>query len=109
FGPDREGEMRSRLVASFDRFIDVRTKGDPDIARLLRDLEIDIAVDLKGYTRNARPRILAHRPAPIQVSYMGHPATPAASYIDYILADKFVMPRDAAAQFSEQVVYLPDC
>ena len=109
FGPDRKCEMRSRLVSSFDHFIDVRAKGDPDIAMLLRELEIDIAVDLKGYTENARPGILAHRPAPIQVSYLGYPATSAASYIDYILADEFVIPRGTAAKFSEQVVYLPDC
>jgi predicted O-linked N-acetylglucosamine transferase (SPINDLY family) len=109
FGPDRKSEMRSRLVAGFDHFIDVRAMGDPEVGRLLRKLEIDIAIDLKGYSDNAREGILAQRPAPIQVNYLGYPGTSGASYIDYLLADGFVIPPGAAGGYSEKVVYLPDC
>ena len=109
FGRDKQDEMRSRLIAGFDRFIDVRGQGDADAARLLREREIDITVDLMGFTEGARPRILAHRPAPIQVNYLGYPGTMGAPYIDYIVADEFVIPNDDRACYSEQVVYLPDC
>jgi protein O-GlcNAc transferase len=107
FGPDRPSEMRSRLVAAFDRFVDVRLMSDIDVAKLVRELEIDIAVDLKGYTENARPGILAHRPAPVQVNYLGYPGTMGASYIDYIIADDFVIPRADALWYSEKIVWLP--
>jgi predicted O-linked N-acetylglucosamine transferase (SPINDLY family) len=108
-GPDRRSEMRSRLIAAFDRFVDVRRLSDADVARLLREAEADIAVDLKGFTQNCRPSILAHRPAPIQVNYLGYPGTMGAEYIDYIVADEFVIPRDHQIHYSEKVVYLPDC
>jgi predicted O-linked N-acetylglucosamine transferase (SPINDLY family) len=109
FGRDEHGEMRSRLMAGFDQFIDVRATDDAGVARLLREHEIDIAIDLKGYTEGARPGILAHRPAPIQVNYLGYPGTMGAPYIDYIIADEFVIPISDRAHYSEQVVYLADC
>jgi predicted O-linked N-acetylglucosamine transferase (SPINDLY family) len=71
-------------------------------------LEIDIAVDLKGYTQNCRPNILAFRPVPIQVNYLGYPGTMGAPFIDYILADRFVIPEEQRPFYSENVVYLPD-
>jgi predicted O-linked N-acetylglucosamine transferase (SPINDLY family) len=108
-GPDRRSEMRSRLIAAFDRFVDVRRVSDLEAARLLRDAEVDIAIDLKGFTQNCRPNILAHRPAPIQVNYLGYPGTLGAEYIDYILADEFVIPGDHQIHYSEKVVYLPGC
>jgi len=108
FGPDDGSATRARLVRAFDRFVDLRSLGDRDAARLLREAEIDIAVDLKGYTRGARPGILAHRPAPVQVSYLGYPGTVGADFLDYILADRIVLPEEHQAFFSEKVVYLPD-
>ncbi len=107
-GPDSPSAMRTRLVAAFDQFIDIGVMGDADAARLLRELEIDIVVDLKGFTENARLNILAHRPAPIQVNYLGYPGTMGASYIDYIIADERVIPQSDHAYYDEQVVYLPD-
>src|SRR5262249_40015983 len=94
FGPDDRSEMRARLGAAFDQFLDVRAKSDAEVARLLCELKVDIAVDLKGYTQEARPRILAHRPAPIQVNYLGFPGTMGADFIDYIIADEVVLPFD---------------
>jgi len=109
FGPDDGSPTRTRLKRAFDRFIDLRPMGDRDAARLLRDAEIDIAVDLKGYTRGARPGILAHRPAPVQAGYLGYPGTVGADFLDYFLADGIVLPKEEQAFFSERVVYLPDC
>jgi predicted O-linked N-acetylglucosamine transferase (SPINDLY family) len=109
FGPDDDSEMRSRLERGFDRFMDVRSKGNAEVARLLRELEVDIAVDLKGHTKGARPAILAYRPAPIQVNYLGYPGTMGVTFIDYMLADRFVLPQEDQACYTEKVVYLPDC
>jgi protein O-GlcNAc transferase len=108
FGPDPQDAMRRRLESAFDRFLDVRTMADRDIALLLRELEVDIAVDLMGYTNNCRPAILTPRPAPVQVNYIGFAGTMGAEYIDYIMADRFVIPESARSYYSEQVVYLPD-
>ena len=109
FGSDRNSEMRSRLLRSFEHFIDVRAKSDAEVAKLLEDLEIDVAADLMGYTWKSRPGILALRPAPIQVNYLGYPGTMGADFIDYIIADEFVIPRGEQHHYSEKVVYLPDC
>jgi predicted O-linked N-acetylglucosamine transferase (SPINDLY family) len=108
FGPDPQDDFRKRLENSFDRFLDVQTKNDRDIALLLKELEIDIAVDLMGYTNNCRPGILAARPAPVQVNYVGFAGTLGANYIDYILADRFVIPDEHVSFYTENVVYLPD-
>jgi predicted O-linked N-acetylglucosamine transferase (SPINDLY family) len=108
FGPNVADEARMRLVPAMDRFVDVTGRSDYAVAGLLKELEIDIAVDLKGYTRDARPGILAFRPAPVQVSYLGYPGTMAADFIDYIVADRFVIPEDQQGSYSEKVVYLPD-
>lgn len=108
FGPASQGEMRQRLIPAFDRFVDVRDYGDREVALLLRQWQIDIAIDLKGYTTSARPGILAHRPAPIQVNYLGYPGTMGVSHIDYILADKVVIPESDQHYYQEKIVYLPD-
>src|SRR6266849_5852484 len=108
FGVDDGSEMRSRLARSFDRFLDVRAMGDFDAARLLRDLEVDIVVDLMGYTGYSRPGILANRPSPIQVGYLGYPGTLGADVNDYVLADKFVLPEENHGFYSEKIVTLPE-
>jgi predicted O-linked N-acetylglucosamine transferase (SPINDLY family) len=108
FGPDSQGAMRQRLLRSFDRFVDVRTKSDREAAALLREMEIDVAVDLKGFTTDGRPGILAHRPAPVQVNYLGFPGSMGVEYIDYILADRCVIPDEHQYFYSEKVVWLPD-
>jgi protein O-GlcNAc transferase len=70
---------------------------------------VDIAVDLKGFTTDCRPGILAHRPVPIQVNYLGYPGTMGADFIDYVIADEVVLPFDLQPFFTEQIVHLPDC
>jgi len=108
FGPIVNDEMRQRLIKSFDQFIEVGRKSDLEIANLSRDLNIDIAVDLKGFTQDARTGIFAHRAAPIQVNYLGYPGTLGADYIDYIIADKTLIPPEYQSFYSEMVVYLPN-
>ena len=108
YGPDDHSPMRQRLMRGFDRFVDVQSRGDEETARLLREMEVDIAIDLKGYTTGARPEILSYRPAPVQVSYLGFPGTMAAPFIDYIIADRWVLPEADRPYYAEQVVYLPD-
>jgi protein O-GlcNAc transferase len=108
FGPDIQDEMRARVSAAFYQFIDVCDRSDKEVAQLSRDLGIDIAVDLKGYTKDSRPGIFACRAAPIQVNYLGYPGTMAASYMDYIIADRVVIPEESQAYYVEKVVYLPD-
>ena len=100
--------MRDRLKRTFDRFIDVEMQSPLETAKLLRSLEIDIAVDLMGFTAGGRAKIFALRPAPIQINYLGFPATMGATYIDYILADRYVIPEEMQAHYSEKIVYLPD-
>ncbi|RXZ36522.1 tetratricopeptide repeat protein [Oxalobacteraceae bacterium CAVE-383] len=107
FGLDQFSDLTKDIRSSFDQFIDVKGKTNHEAAALLRDLEIDIAVDLKGYTFNARPEILAYRPAPIQVNYLGYPGTMGVDFIDYLIADKFVIPEDEQAFYSESIVTLP--
>jgi protein O-GlcNAc transferase len=108
FGPDDGSSMRARLESAFERFIDVREQSDAAVAKLLSDNEVDIAVDLMGPTQNARPAILSNRPAPIQVNYLGYAGSSGSDYIDYILADRIVIPEDEHVFFSEKVIYLPD-
>ena len=108
-GPDDRSEMRTRLRGAFHRFADVRARSDVEVARLLRALEIDIAVDLKGYTGSARTEILAYRPAPVQVNYLGYPGTMDLPFIDYIIADPTVLPYEHRDRFAEKIAYLPHC
>jgi predicted O-linked N-acetylglucosamine transferase (SPINDLY family) len=108
FGSDIQDEMRARLVLAFDHFIDIRLQSDKDVAQLSRELGIDIAIDLKGYTTGARPRIFSYRAAPIQVSYLGYPGTLGASYMDYLIADQILIPAESQAYYSEKIAYLPN-
>ena len=92
FGPDKNDEMRQRLIHAVDVFDDVKEMSDKDIALLARQDKIDIAVDLKGFTKDQRTGIFAYCAAPIQISYLGYPGTMGADFIDYIIADKVVIP-----------------
>ena len=107
-GPDDGSEMRERLKRGFDRFIDARAKSDVEVAATLRDLGIDIAIDMSGYMNFARPGILALRPAPVQVNFLGYPGTLGGACMDYIIADPFLVPEEHAAFYLERLVYLPD-
>jgi predicted O-linked N-acetylglucosamine transferase (SPINDLY family) len=108
FSPDDRSPMQMRLMRAFNRFIDVKKQSEKEIAQLIADLEVDIAIDLMGYTDDARTGIFAFRPAPVQVSYMGYPGTLGTDFHDYIVADDIVAPPEAKAFFSEKIAALPD-
>ncbi|WP_251374578.1 hypothetical protein [Polynucleobacter sp. es-EL-1] len=108
FGPISNDGMRLRLKKAFDNFIEVGNKSDIEIARLSRDLEVDIAIDLKGFTKDSRTGVFSYRAAPIQVNYLGYPGTMGAEYIDYIIADKTLIPTEFQSGYSEKVIYLPN-
>ena len=108
FGSNNPSEMLTRLQDSFDQFIDVKDQSDVDVAKLLKRLEVDIAVDLMGYTQDSRTEILALRSSPIQVNYLGYPGTMGTEYIDYIIGDRFVIPDMQRQHYSEKIIYLPD-
>jgi predicted O-linked N-acetylglucosamine transferase (SPINDLY family) len=107
-GPDDNSKIRVRLTKAFDSFSDVRLLSDEEIASQIKHNEIDILVDLKGFTQDARTGIFAHRPAPIQVNYLGYPGTMGGNYIDYIIADQTLIPLLHQQDYSEKIVYLPN-
>jgi protein O-GlcNAc transferase len=109
FGPDDGSAMRARIGDAFDHFEDVRGRSDAEVAALLKARETEIAVDLNGHTAGARTGIFAWRPAPVQVNYLVYPGTIGADFVDYILADRIVLPTDQQAFFREKIVHLPDC
>jgi protein O-GlcNAc transferase len=101
-------ETNLRLRKGFDRFIDVDELTDREIAQLARELEIDIAIDLAGLTKHSRTGIFSYRAAPIQVNWLGYPGTIGADYIDYIVADKIIIPETHQQFYNEKIVYLPN-
>lgn len=107
FGADTQDSLRKRLELAFDRFVDVKDKTDQEIVALVKEMEIDIAVDLTGFTEGCRTNIFAMRAAPIQVNYLGYPGTMAAEYMDYIIADPTLIPDEQQCHYSEKVAYLP--
>lgn len=107
-GIDDNSSLRSRFKNAFSQFIDVRTRKSWEIAELIRSLEVDILVDLAGYTADSRTDVFAYRPAPVQVNYLGYPGSLGVDYFDYILADRVVIPEAHQPFYSEKVAYLPD-
>jgi predicted O-linked N-acetylglucosamine transferase (SPINDLY family) len=107
-GIDDNSLLRSRFKNAFSQFIDVRTRKSWEIAELIRNLEVDILVDLAGYTADSRTDVFSFRPAPIQVNYLGYPGSLGVEYIDYILADRVVIPEEHQVFYSEKVAYLPN-
>jgi protein O-GlcNAc transferase len=107
-GWDDGSEMRRRTLRAFDEFISIADLSDDAAAELIRRKEIDILVNLNGYFGQARTGVFARRAAPVQVNYLGFPGTLGANYMDYIIADRHVIPLDEQSHYSEQVVYMPD-
>jgi len=102
-------EIGRRVTAAFDRFIDADSRSDSEIAEALRELQVDIAIDLMGYTDGCRPGIFAHRAAPVQVNYLGYPGTSGAPFMDYLIADAVVIPPGDERWYTEEVIRLPGC
>jgi len=107
-GIDDGSRLRGRMLPAFDHFVDARLMNSRDIAAKMREMEVDIAVDLAGYTADSRTDVFGYRPAPVHVNYLGYPGTMGTPFIDYIIADRFVIPSEHQAFYNEKVVYLPD-
>jgi protein O-GlcNAc transferase len=106
-GPNDRSAMRRRIAAAFEQFIDARPMSDAGVAQRIRELEIDVLIDLNGNSGESRREILLHRPAPVQVSYLGYAGTTAMPCVDYIIADRVVIPEEHRRYYTEQVVELP--
>jgi protein O-GlcNAc transferase len=107
-GQDDGGRMRKRLERAFDKFTDVSKDSILDAAKKISRDSIDILVDLTGYTANTKSGVLALRPAPVQVNYLGFPGTMGAEFVDYLIADEFIIPLGLKKHYVEEVVWLPD-
>lgn len=100
--------LRQRVIAGMDHFERIHHLSDEAAARLIREKEIDILIDLQGQTLGARANMLAHRPAPVQITYLGLPATTGLPFIDHVIADRYLIPEALAANYTETPVYMPD-
>ncbi len=109
YGPDDGSAPRQRLERAFDKFVDARNLSNKEAAEVIRDLEIDIAIDLNGHTHGSRLGIFSYRPAPIQVTYLGFSGTTGSDLFDYVLVDPYVVPQDQQALYMETLLPLPDC
>jgi len=109
WSPEDGSPMLERIRAAVDHFVDITAHTDDAAAQAIRAAEIDVLIDLQGLTTHARPRILAQRPAPWQLAWLGHPGTAAVPGMDYLLADRYLVPEDQQAFYAERLLYLPGC
>jgi protein O-GlcNAc transferase len=107
-GRDDRSKLRDRIKSSFETFVDAEARSDSEVVALMRELEVDIAVDLMGFTEGCRTGIFAQRAAAIAVNYLGYPGTMGVPYIDYIIADRLVIPDERRHHYSEKIARLPD-
>ena len=107
YGPAAEDAMRARARNAVDVFHDVRSLRGEEIARQARQDGIDIAIDLMGHTRNGRPEIFATRAAPVQITYLGYPGTLGAAFMDYMIADRVIVPAEQREHYREKIIFLP--
>ncbi|WP_159078904.1 tetratricopeptide repeat protein [Orrella marina] len=106
---DDGSAMRKRMHQAFDQFIDISGMADEKVVEMTREHQLDIAVDLNGYTEGCRPAIFGTRVAPVQLSYLGFPGTSGAAHFDYTVADRHIIPQDSQAFYTEQLLYMPEC
>ena len=107
WSPEDGSELRQRVLKSMDHFHRINHLSDAEAAALIRSHEIDILVDLQGQTSGARADVLGYRPAPVQITYLGLPATTGLPAIDYVIADTFLIPPEAAQYYTEKPIYMP--
>jgi protein O-GlcNAc transferase len=108
-GPRESSALRTRVEKAFDRFVDCHDDSSDETAARIAEDGIDILIDLNGYTTRARSEIFAHKPAPVQIGWLGYLGTLGADWYDYVLTDRYVSPPDEQRFFSERFLYLPDC
>lgn len=100
--------LRKRVISAMDHHIRIADMSDEEAARCIQTQGIDVLIDLQGITSGARPNILSYRAAPIQMTYLGFPGTTGHPCIDYVIADKFLIPEDMKPYYTEQPFYMPD-
>jgi predicted O-linked N-acetylglucosamine transferase (SPINDLY family) len=108
YGPALGGAMRDHILAHVDGFHEIGAMADTAVMEFARGHGLDIAVDLKGYTQNGRIPIFAHRLAPVQIAFLGYPGSTGVDFMDYLIADPIVVPKDAHGFYSEKLLLLPD-
>lgn len=109
YGPDDGSAVRARLQAGIEHFVDVAWEADDALFERMRGDSLDVLVDLKGYTAGDRLGVMARRPCPVQVTWLGYPGTTGADFIDYLIADEYIIPYGAEHHYSERVLRLPTC
>jgi predicted O-linked N-acetylglucosamine transferase (SPINDLY family) len=108
FSKSPDDDMTKRISIAFDKFFDVKNISDQDVISQSKDLKIDVAIDLAGHTADNRTNIFVNRVAPIQINFLGHPGS-AGPYMDYIIADKNLIPDKNQKFYFEKIIYMPDC
>ncbi|CAM3693179.1 UDP-N-acetylglucosamine-peptide N-acetylglucosaminyltransferase [Phaeobacter inhibens] len=109
YSEEPDNVMRQRVLRSADCYRQIQGVKDEDVAELARADGLDVAIDLKGYTKHARPAIFGFRAAPVQISYLGYPGTTGMPTMDYFLADPVTVPKEGRRHFSEKILYMPNC
>ncbi len=106
-GHDDGSMLHRRYRQAFSHYLSCQDKTSSEIARILRSFEVDIAIDLAGYTAGTRLEVLSHRPCPVQATYLGYPGTLGLPYIDYLIADYFLIPESQERYYTERILKLP--
>lgn len=109
YGPNINDPMRNRIVNAVDHFIDIKELSTEAVVELCDKENIDIAIHRNGFTAKSRSSYFARRVAPVQINYLGYPGSLGSTFIDYIIADKTVIPENQKSNYSEEILYLPDC
>jgi predicted O-linked N-acetylglucosamine transferase (SPINDLY family) len=108
-GTSDGSDLWKRYRCAFDHYVDAKNMPSLELAKLLRAMEIDIAIDLSGHTEGTRLDVLSHRPAPVQMTYLGFPGTLGLPFIDYLIADPRTIPPKLQDHYAEKILYLPHC
>lgn len=108
YGVANNDETHNRIKKYFDKFYYIEDLTDVQVSKLVKDNQIDIIINRNGYSQNSRNSLFSKKMAPIQISFLGFPGTMGADYIDYIVADKIVIPEGNIKYFSENIIFLPD-
>ena len=109
YGPDKNDEMRKRIINAVDHFVDIKNLSDLKVKSICQQENIDIAIHRNGYTKTHRSKLFSLRIAPIQINYLGYPGTLGTNYIDYIIADPTIIPQEYRDCYTEEIIYMPHC
>jgi predicted O-linked N-acetylglucosamine transferase (SPINDLY family) len=109
YGPDDGSAMRARLAGAFEHFVDVAWDPDDAVEKRIREDDLDILIDIKGYTAGDRLAVMAKRPCAVQVEWLGYPGPMGAPFIDYVIADENIIPASDERYYSERVLRMPHC